>query len=64
MESLTTGPELENSLGPKRRFAAPQRFVGNLGLKRHAWCMLETTQLTCSPLSRSPNNPATAMAAQ
>jgi hypothetical protein len=29
-----------------------------------AMCMLETTQLTCSPLSRSPNKPATAMAAQ
>jgi hypothetical protein len=28
---------------------------------RHAWCMLETTRLTCSPLSRSPNKPATAI---
>ena len=33
--------------GPKRRFAAPQRYVSNWGYSGPAWCMLETTQLTC-----------------
>jgi hypothetical protein len=47
--------------GPKRRFAAPQRYVSNWGYSGPAWRMLETTQLTCSPLSRSPNKPATVM---
>jgi hypothetical protein len=52
-----------NKIGPKRRFAAPQRYVGNWGYSGPVWCMLEKMQLTCSPLSRSPNEAATAMAA-
>jgi hypothetical protein len=48
-----------SEIGPKRRFAAPQRHVSNWGQSGHAWCMLETTQLTCFVFSCSPNKTAT-----
>jgi hypothetical protein len=53
----------ESLRGPKRRFAAPQRYVSNWGYSGPAWCMLETIQLTCSVLSCSPSKTATAIVA-
>ena len=35
-ESLTPRPELENSLGPKRRFTALQRYVCSWSTSRHS----------------------------
>ena len=34
--------------GPKRRFAAPQRYVSNWGYSGPAWCMLETDSVDLS----------------
>ena len=51
-------------VGPKRRFAAPQRYVSNWEYSGPAWCMLETMQLTCSVLSCSPNQTATVKVAR
>ena len=61
--TLEEGPARQ-LLGPKRRFAAPQRYVSNWGYSGPAWCMLETTQLTCFVLYWSPNKAATAMVAR
>ena len=49
--------------GPKRRFAAPQRYVSNWGYSRPAWFILETTLLTCSVLTCPPDRTATGMVA-
>jgi len=49
-----------NKIGPKRRFAAPQRYVSNWGYSGPAWGVPETTQLTCLVPYWSPNKAARA----